>query len=130
MSYSLNIAVIYTLSIGSNEHREENLSLARPRLKEWFPDIRFSTEMETVPLYFFHSPLFSNQVARFASAKSAVEITAYLKAIEREAGRTPDEKAREIVRLDIDLLMCDNTVYRPDDLRRDYIRWGLEELEK
>ena len=85
--------------------------------------------METEPLYFRHSPLFSNQVARFVSSKNAVEITAYLKAVEREAGRTPDEKEREIVRLDIDLLTCDDTVYKPDDLNRDYIRRGLEELD-
>lgn len=121
--------MVYTLSIGSNEHREENLSLARKRLEELFPGIRFSTEMETEPLCFRHSPLFSNQVARFVSSKNAVEITAHLKAIEREAGRMPDEKEREIVRLDIDLLTCDDTVYKPDDLNRDYIRRGLEELD-
>ncbi len=34
----------YTISIGSNEQQRENLSLARKRLKELFPGIRFSTE--------------------------------------------------------------------------------------
>jgi len=29
--------VVYTISIGSNEQRKENLSLARKRLKELFP---------------------------------------------------------------------------------------------
>ena len=59
--------MVYTISIGSNEQRKKNLSLARKRLKELFPGIRFSTEEETKPLYFRRSSLFSNQVARFIS---------------------------------------------------------------
>ena len=113
--------MVYTISIGSNEQQKENLSLARKRLKELFPDIRFSTEEETKPLYFRRSSLFSNQVARF--------ISSWLKAIEREAGRMPEEKKQEIVRLDLDLLSCDDTVYKPDDLKRDYICRGLKEIE-
>jgi 2-amino-4-hydroxy-6-hydroxymethyldihydropteridine diphosphokinase len=52
-----------------------------------------------------------------------------LKDIEREAGRMPEEKKQEIVRLDLDLLSCDDTVYKPDDLKRDYICRGLKEIE-
>ena len=121
--------MVYTISIGSNERRKENLSLARKRLKELFPGICFSTEEETKPLYFRRSSLFYNQVARFISERDAMEITSHLKAIEREAGRMPEEKKQEIVRLDIDLLSCDGTVYKPEDLRRDYICRGLKELE-
>ena len=88
--------MVYTISIGSNEQQKENLSLARKRLKELFPGIRFSS---------------------------------CLKAIEREAGRMPEEKKQEIVRLDLDLLSCDDTVYKPDDLKRDYICRGLKEIE-
>lgn len=118
----------YTISIGSNERRMENMALARQRLTALFPDIRFSKEEETKPL-FFHSPnLFSNQVARFVSGKRVEEVLARLKAIEREAGRLPEEKKREIVRLDIDLLSCDETVYKPEDLKRDYIVRGLKQL--
>ena len=51
-----------------------------------------------------------------------------MKNIEREAGRTPEEKEQEIVRLDIDLLACDSKVYKPEDWKRDYIVRGLEEL--
>ena len=115
--------MVYTISIGSNEQQKENLSLARKRLKELFPDIRFSTEEETKPLYFRRSSLFSNQVARFISSNDC------LKAIEREAGRMPEENKQEIVRLDLDLLSCDDTVYKPDDLKRDYICRGLKEIE-
>lgn len=118
----------YTISIGSNERRMENMALARQRLTALFPDIRFSKEEETKPLFFHSSNLFSNQVARFVSEKRVEEVLARLKAIEREAGRLPEEKKREIVRLDIDLLSCDETVYKPEDLKRDYIVRGLKQL--
>ena len=66
--------MVYTISIGSNEQRKKNLSLARKRLKELFPGIRFSTEEETKPLYFRRSSLFSNQVARFISSSDVADI--------------------------------------------------------
>lgn len=122
--------MVYTISIGSNEQRTENLSLARKRLKELFPGIRFSTEEETKPLFFSRPSLFSNQVARFDSGIDVSEITSRLKAIEQEAGRKPEEKKQEIVKLDIDLLSCDSKVYKPDDLKRDYILRALKQLEQ
>lgn len=122
--------MVYTICIGSNEHRKDNLALARKKLAELFPGIRFSIEADTKPLFFRRQALFANQVARFMSDCDAKEITLRLKNIEREAGRTPEEKRQEIVRLDIDLLSCDGVVYKPEDLKRDYIVRGLEELEE
>lgn len=121
--------MVYTISLGSNEHRKDNLALARKRLSELFPGICFSREEETKPLFFHRPNLFSNQVARFSSDCQVGEITSQLKLIERDAGRTSEEKKMEIVRLDIDLLSCDNTVYKSEDLKRDYILRGLRELE-
>ena len=114
--------MVYTICIGSNVNRKENLALARKRLSELFPNIRFSAEADT-------EPLFANQVARFTSDSDAGEVILHLKDIEREAGRTPEEKKQEIVRLDIDLLSCDSRVYKPEDLKRDYIIRGLKELD-
>ncbi len=122
--------MVYTISIGSNEQRKDNLALARKRLSDFFPDIRFSAEEETKPLYLHRPNLFSNQVARFMSDRQAGEVIARLKAIEQEAGRTSEEKKQEIVRLDIDLLACDSMIYKPEDLKRDYIARGLQELEQ
>lgn len=121
--------MVYTICIGSNVQRTANLALARRCLRKLFPNIRFSQVEETQPLFLLHSGLFSNQVARFTSDIRAGEVVARLKAIEREAGRLPEEKQREIVRLDIDLLSCDAVVYKPEDLKRDYIVRGLKELE-
>lgn len=103
--------------------------MARRRLGELFLGIRFSREEETRPLFFRRPELFSNQVARFSSNCGAEEVIWQLKSIEREAGRTSEEKKQEIVRLDIDLLSCDATIFKPEDLKRDYILRGLQELE-
>ena len=121
--------MLYTICIGSNEHRHDNLALARRRLAERFPGIRFAPEEETKPLFFRRGDLFSNQLARFSSSLSRAEVCSCLKDIEREAGRREGEKEREIVKLDIDLLACGNRVYKPDDWERDYVRRGLEKLE-
>lgn len=122
--------MVYTICIGSNERRKDNLALARKRLAEYFPGIRFSEEADTKPLFFRRPDLFSNQVARFASEWDAAEVAARLKAIEKEAGRKPEDKSREIVRLDIDLLSCDDITFKPEDLNRDYISRGVKELEQ
>lgn len=120
--------MIYTVCIGSNECRKENLLLARNRLRELFHTVYFSTEEDTEPLFIKRSFPFSNQLARFESSRSADEVILLLKTIEMEAGRTPDDKKMEIVRLDIDLLLCDDVVVKPDDMNRDYISRGLSEL--
>lgn len=122
--------MVYTICIGSNEQQKDNLALARRRLKELFPDISFAEEEETKPLCSKRTVPFTNQVARFRSDCPAEEVNALLKAIEREAGRKPEEKVREIIRLDIDLLACDTTVFKPEDMQREYVRRGLSQLER
>ena len=75
------------------------------------------------PCLFIDTPGFDDE-----GELGEMRITRTLKAIEREAGRKPEEKEQEIVRLDIDLLSCDGTVYKPKDLKRDYILRGLKQL--
>lgn len=118
----------YTIGIGSNWQRTEHMSLARCRLNEYFPGIRFSDEVETEPLFFRRPDKFSNQVACFTSSRTAEEVKSMLKSIEREAGRMPEDKAQEIVKLDIDLLLCDDRILKPKDLERPFVRKGIEAL--
>lgn len=104
------------------------MALARQRLLELFPDIRFSTEEETSPVAMRRTAPFSNQVALFHSSLTPDEVVACLKRIEQVAGRCEEEKQREIVRLDLDLLLTDRRVLRPDDLHRDYLQRELQQL--
>ena len=117
------------ICIGSNYNRKENLLLARRRLTALFPSIRFTGEQETRPLFFRNPALFSNQVAPLFTDAGAERVVKELKTIEKEAGREKEDKKREKVCLDIDLLVFDNRVLKPEDLKRDYILKGLEELK-
>lgn len=123
-------AMVYTLCIGSNEHRHANLAFARRRLAEAFPGIRFSREVDTEPLRLARRAIFANQVARFESALDLAEVVSCLKRIEQEAGSTRQERAGEIIRLDVDLLSCDGRVYKPEDWARDYVVRGVQELDR
>ena len=81
-------------------------------------------------ILFFRSPaLFSNQVALFFSEAEEEKVKKELKAIEKCAGRRPEDKKEEKVCLDIDLLSFDDRVLKPEDLKREYIVKGLEELK-
>lgn len=118
----------YIICIGSNYNREENLLLAQKQLTALFPSIRFADAEETKP-FLFHNPApFINQVARFDTEANTEQVKSQLKAIENLAGRRPEDKINGKVVLDIDLLMCDSTVLKPNDLERDYIARGIEQL--
>lgn len=118
------------LCMGSNTGRKTRMENARKALAHSFPDIRFGTEMETEAIGSgFLSP-FSNQVARLTTPLSAEEVRTILKSIEKENGRLPEDKAKGIVKLDIDLLMYDDTVLKPKDMEKCYVQEGLVALAK
>jgi len=116
------------LCLGSNFYRIAHMAYARRDLEKIFPDIRFSTEMETETIGAgFLSP-FSNQVAWFETSLSSEQVRGILKQIESDNGRLPEEKAHGIVKLDIDLLMYDDCVLKPTDMKKEYVLVGMKEL--
>lgn len=116
------------LCMGSNTDRFAHLSDARKVLNEAFPGIRFGKLMETEAIGSrFLSP-FSNQLAHFTTTLSPEEIHDLFKVLERESGRLPDDKAAGIVKLDIDLLEYDSLVLKPEDMKREYVRKGLDDV--
>lgn len=118
------------LCLGSNKDRELRMEAARKALRKHFAYILFGTEMETEAIGSgFLSP-FSNQVARLTTPLSAEEVRTILKSIEKENGRLPEDKAKGIVKLDIDLLMYDDTVLKPKDMEKRYVQEGLVALAK
>lgn len=122
--------MVYTICIGSNVDGKNNLSFARKRLSKMFPDICYSEEEKTEPLFFRKADPFFNQLAMFSSNIEYAELTIKLKAIEREAGRKIGDKECEIIKLDIDILSCNDTIYRPEEMYRDYIVRGLRSLNR
>lgn len=118
------------ICLGSNYRREESLPLARCKLQALFPTICFATEVETEPLHLRNTALFSNQVAMFTTGIEEKEVIRALKQIEFEVGRRPEDKLAERVCLDIDLLVYDDEILKPEDMRRPYIREGVKELNE
>lgn len=114
------------LCLGSNYQRHSAMEAARKALLQHFPNIRFSKEMETEAIGDkFLSP-FSNQLAILSTSLSSEEVRTILKQIEKENGRLPEDKGQGIVKLDIDLLMIDDTILKPDDLKKEFIRQELD----
>lgn len=116
------------LCMGSNTDRFAQLSGARKALSAAFPGINFGEPMETEAIGSeFHSP-FSNQLARFTTMLTPDSVHHLFKELEHRSGRTLQDKAAGVVKLDIDLLVYDNVILKPEDMQREYIRKGLAEL--
>lgn len=116
------------VAIGSNKLRTNNMQFARQQLMKHFPGIRFSAEEETMPIGNIPMASFSNQMAVFNTEWKVEEVKRLLKEIEKQAGRTIEEKQQGVIRLDIDLLIADNVVLKPADMKYDYIQRGIKML--
>lgn len=114
------------LCLGSNIDRHTQMEAARSALASSFPNIRFGAEMDTDAIGSEYLSPFSNQLALFKTPLSPEEVRNILKQIEKENGRSHEDKARGIVKLDIDLLKYDGTILKPKDLEKDFIRQALE----
>lgn len=118
------------ICMGSNTSSRQKIALARNELSTIFPDILFGKEMMTTPLFFKkNESLFCNQLGVFSTTFSIEEVKIRFRKIEKLAGRLPSDKIMEVVKLDIDLLKYDETILKPNDLQRDYIKKGLDDLE-
>ena len=116
------------ICLGSNYEYGKRLEAASQALKLHFPDIVFGKEMETEAIGGTWLSPFGNQLAKFSTHLSAEEIRFILKQIEKDNGRMSEDKSQGIVKLDIDLLMYDDDILKPDDMKRDFIKQGLKEL--
>lgn len=112
----------YIVCIGSNYNRNKNLFFARQQLTTLFPLIHFTPERETEPLLLKNPALFSNQVAVFFSREERESVQIKLKKIEASSGRLPKDKLEEKVCLDIDLLLYDDQIVKPEDCERKYVK--------
>ncbi|WP_239060695.1 2-amino-4-hydroxy-6-hydroxymethyldihydropteridine diphosphokinase [Bacteroides sp. 519] len=114
--------------MGSNSGKEEKLLFARTHLTHLFSSIIFGEEIETKPLFIANDSLFLNQVARFESEQNPEEVRCLMKQIESSAGRTKEDTARGIIALDIDILMVDDIVLKPEDMKRQYVIDGIKTI--
>lgn len=123
----IDMTICY-LCLGSNCEPYEKVRFARQALRREFPDIRFSKEEETAPEGLTNPAVFVNQVAVLHTDWEIGRLRKFVKSIETDAGRTPEDKNREIIKLDIDILKYGNTVCKPSDMGRSYVMRGMAEL--
>ena len=116
------------IGLGSNECTAARLLAAQSDLRMSFPGIVFSRLVRTAPVAFDSPRMFYNQVACFTTPLTASQVRECLKKIERDHGRTPEDKSRGIVKIDIDLLCYDGELLKPEAWQRGYVREGVAEL--
>lgn len=117
------------LVLGSNYEKEKNVEAARQLLKVSFPHIRFAPKVYTRPVGCRNPESFLNQVALLETSLPQPSVSQLLKEIETTLGRTPEDKIKEQIVIDIDLVWWNNVPLKPSDLSREYIRKGIEELD-
>ncbi len=116
------------LCLGTNTKPEVYLPAARRLLQETFPDIRFAPEETTLPVNFPLPTQFVNQMAVFTTARQMQEVNTQLKDIERKCGRTPEDKQRGCIKIDIDLMQYGDYRTKPNEMEREYIKRGIDFL--
>lgn len=117
------------LCIGSNYHAETYMGMAEKLLGQRFPYIRWGKIVKTLPEGGIRSAAYLNRAVLLDTTWDAGTLRNFFKEIEKACGRTSTSKQTGIVPLDIDLLMIDNTVCKPSDMQKRYVRQALRELD-
>ncbi len=109
-------------ALGSNCFQERNVENAKAMLRKTFgSDIEFTKSIWTNPIG-IKSEMFLNCIAVAHTDCDKMQIVSILKDIERQCGRTKEDKKMNVVKIDIDLLSYDNEILREEDWKRDYIQ--------
>ena len=91
------------ISIGSNLYAEKNISLVKDHLDLLF-DVTYSSIYKT-PAEGFIGEDFLNRVCKFETEMNPYEIRKILKEIEKDMGRTIDQKGMSNRVIDLDLIL-------------------------
>ena len=94
---------IVFISIGSNLYAEKDISLVKDHLDHLF-DVTYSSIYKT-PAEGFVGEDFLNRVCKFETEMNPYEIRRILKEIEKDMGRTIDQKGMSNRVIDLDLIL-------------------------
>ena len=117
------------LSLGANYHAEENLPKARKCLEQILFIPSYTNAIWTEPISGGKRPdLYLNQLVRGKTELGYDLLTRKLKDIELLLGRTPEERAQGLVRIDLDVLEYDGIRHHIRDWERPYVQDLLPQL--
>lgn len=109
------------VSLGSNRESEANIRQADELLCGYLASVTFSEAVYTAAVGLPDGGVFLNQVAIGYTEEQPEAIRLALKQMERQLGRTPEDKAKGCIPIDIDLLQWNEQVLKPADLERGYV---------
>jgi len=110
------------ISIGSNDNKIENLAICHQLLDDNFAFISYSDTCITDPYGSNYKKKFINQLAIINTNINKASLTEILKSIEKKLGRKPEDKKLGLVKIDIDIVIWNNEIVKPEDITRSYIK--------
>ncbi len=116
------------IALGSNYEQERNITYAVERLREFFPSIVFSGVHWTEPIGIVSDKFVNALGCAEIECDSMEEVSQKLKLIEQECGRKAEDKRRNVVKLDLDLLQYGDARLKEKDWKRGYMSLLLEEI--
>lgn len=103
------------VSIGSNIDRENNIRAGVSALKKQFGELLISSVYEAAAVG-FKGDAFLNLMVAFETEKTATDVDTLLDHIEKENGRTIEQKKFNPRTLDLDLILYDDYISEDPDL--------------
>lgn len=117
------------ISLGSNTFPEQHIEQAICLLRQAFGELMVTRQLWTEPIGMESSCKFLNMLVMASTAWSMQQVQEELKRIEVLCGRKPEDKAKGIVQVDVDLLLYYDKRCHLGDWQRDYVKILMEELE-
>lgn len=117
------------ISLGSNvPYGDQNILEAIKQIQKQVFSAKFSSIYESEPIGSHLHAMYNNCVGQIYTHKSADELEVFFKNLERTMGRNEETRKSGNVPLDIDLVIWNGEVRRPNDLAAEYLREGLDQL--
>lgn len=116
------------LSIGSNApNRHDMMACCKLWLKRTFEPTACASAYST-PAINGKDADYLNTVAVITTTLPMAELSAVLKDYEKQCGRTPESKLLGVIPIDLDIVMWNGTVVRPNDYKQEYFQKGWREI--
>lgn len=116
------------IALGTNTQHDVFMRKAMALLSTVFPGIRFTNMMWTEPIG-MDGPPFRNCLAQAVTSMDMREVERSLKDVETRCGRTREESLRDVIRMDVDLLLYDDERRHEQDWERPYVHQLMEEMK-
>lgn len=117
------------ICIGSNFDANINIEKAKAVLERELGSIAFANQTESKAINWSKQCVFTNQVGYLETDKEFDYIKQLTKQIERDLGRNAEQRALGNMPMDIDIIIWNDAILKPDDLNQTYIRSAIRSLE-